>query len=148
MPDAIDLLLVYLLVLLCLIEMSAGVVAFCTLGRKSPKSRQTCRLALVVAMAAAAAGTAAYVTLGIRTGMIDLSPPPRGRLASEIRATAQLPESAPVNGYTEKPVDLSVPSPLVRILTTALESSAKDAGRDTRQVSAFPHRGQVLPVGS
>ena len=28
MPDAIDLLLVYLLVLLCLIEMSVGVVAF------------------------------------------------------------------------------------------------------------------------
>jgi hypothetical protein len=41
MPDAIDLLLVYLLALLCLIEMSAGVAAFCTLGRKSPKGRQT-----------------------------------------------------------------------------------------------------------
>lgn len=82
MPDAIDLLLVYLLVLLCLIEMSAGVVALCsTLRRKNPRSRQTCRLALIVAMAAAAAGMAAYVTLGIRTGMIDLSPPPRGRLA-------------------------------------------------------------------
>jgi hypothetical protein len=49
MPDAIDLLLVYLLVLLCLIEMSAGVVAFCTLGRKNPKSRQTFRLALILA---------------------------------------------------------------------------------------------------
>jgi hypothetical protein len=82
MPDAIDLLLVYLLVLLCLIEMSAGVVAFCTLGRKSPKSRQTCRLALVVAIGAAVAGMAAYVTLGLRTGMIDLSPPPRGRVVT------------------------------------------------------------------
>lgn len=50
MPDAIDLLLVYLLVLLCLIEMSAGVVAFCTLGQKNPRSRQTCRLALIVAI--------------------------------------------------------------------------------------------------
>ena len=81
-PDAIDLLLVYLLVLLCLIEISAGIAAFCTLGRKNPRSRQTCRLALIVAIGAAVAGMAAYVTLGLRTGVIDLSPPPRGRLVT------------------------------------------------------------------
>jgi hypothetical protein len=34
-PDAVDLLLVYLLVLLCLIEISAGIAAFCTLGERT-----------------------------------------------------------------------------------------------------------------
>ena len=134
MPDAIDLLLVYLLVLLCLIEMSAGVVAFCTLGRKSPKSRQTCRLALVVAMAAAAAGTAAYVTLGIRTGMIDLSPPPRGRLASEIRTTRR-----PV--WAEGRGCISSVFPGHRLLPSRCVPQGEDLlrfERDTRQAFSRP----------
>jgi hypothetical protein len=80
--DEVNWLLVYLLVLLCLIELSAGVVAFCKMGRKDTKSRRACRLALMIAMLAAAAGMADYVILGVRTGMIDLSPPPRGRLAA------------------------------------------------------------------
>ena len=79
---AIDLLLVYPLVLSLLVEVSAGVVLFCVVGKKNPKSRQAGRRALIVAIAAAVAGTAAYVTLGPRTGMIDLSPPPRGRLVT------------------------------------------------------------------
>ena len=136
-PDAIDLLLVYLLVLLCLIEMSAGVVAFCTLGRKSPKSRQTCRLALVVAMAAAAAGTAAYVTLGIRTGMIDLSPPLRGRLASEIRATRR-------RVWAERRGCISSVFPSQRLLASRRVLQGEDLSRFERDT--VPRQALSRPV--
>lgn len=79
----VDWLLVYLLVLMLLVEVTAGVVVLWTLTsmRKNPKSRQACRRALIIALAAAAAGAAIYVILGARIGLIDLSGPPRGRLA-------------------------------------------------------------------
>jgi hypothetical protein len=82
-PEEIDWLLVYLLVLMLLVEVSAGVVAMCaaTLGRKNSGSRRTCRRALTIVVLAAAAGSVLYVILCVRTGLIDLSGPPPGRLA-------------------------------------------------------------------
>lgn len=79
----INWLLMYLLVLVVLVEGSAALVVLymVTLGRTNPKSRQACRRALTIGLAAAAAGGVVYVILAVRIGIIDLNGSPRGRLA-------------------------------------------------------------------